>query len=158
MVAEPIVGVVIRIAVEFVRRAVEVFATAFGVDQDHDARTAAVLGVEVAGEGLEFAHSVQAQRRVLAVVRAYVGVDDAVEEEVVCRAAHAVDVKVIGLVEDKTELRVVVGDDAWQRGQQRLKIPSVQWLFRNLPLVDDGRIARSRGINQRGLRCDGHRL
>ena len=116
MVAEPIVGVVIRIAVELIGRAVEVFATALGVDQNHDARTTPVLGVEVAGEGLEFPDGVEAQRGIFAVVRAYVGVDDAVEKEIVCRTAHPIDVEVIGLVEDQPELRIVVGDNcraAW---------------------------------------------
>jgi hypothetical protein len=61
MIAEPIVRVVIGIAIELIRRAVEVLATALGIDKDHYTRAAAVLGIEVTGERLEFAHGIQAQ-------------------------------------------------------------------------------------------------
>ena len=158
VVAEPVVGVEIRIAVELIGRAVEVIATALGIDQNHDARTAAILGVEVSGEGLEFADCVETQRGIFTIVRAYVGVDDAVEEEVVRGAAHSVDIEIIGLVEDQAELRIVVGDNAGQGGQQRFKIAAIQRLLGDLTLVNHGCVAGSRSVNQRGLGGDGHGL
>ena len=89
----------------------EVFATALGIDENHDARTTAVLGIEVSGERLEFTNSVKAQRGVFAVVRSYVRIDDSIEKEIVCRPAHSIDIKIIGLVEDETELRMPLVDD-----------------------------------------------
>ncbi len=89
MIAKPVVRIVIGVAIELVAGAMEVLAAALGIDQNHHARTAAVLSVEVAGKRLEFTHGVKAQVGVFAVVRAYVGVDDAIKEEVVGRAAHA---------------------------------------------------------------------
>ena len=158
MVAEPVVRVVIRVAVELVRRAMEVLAAALGVDQNHHARATAVLGVEVAGKRLEFADGVETQRRIFAVVRAYVGVDDAVQEEVIRRAAHSVDIEVVGLVEHQAKLRIVVRDYAGQGGQQRFEVSAIQRLLRHLPLVNDSGVARSRGVNQGCLSGDGHGL
>ena len=59
MVAEPVVGVVIRVAVELLGGAMEVLAAALGVDQNHDARAAAVLRIEISGQGFEFADCVE---------------------------------------------------------------------------------------------------
>src|SRR5579871_4947049 len=92
MVTKPVVGVVVGVPVELVSGAVEVFAAALGVDQDHDARATAILGIEVSGQGLEFADSVETECGVFAIVRAHVGVDNAVEKEVVRCAAHSIDV------------------------------------------------------------------
>ena len=148
MVAEPVIRVVGGVAVELICGSMEALATALGVDQNHDAGAATVFRVEVAGQGLEFTDCIEAQSGVFAVVRAYVGVDDAVEEEVVGRAAHAVHIEVVGLVEDQAELRIVVGNHAGQRGEQGFEVTAVQRLLRNLALVDNCRIARCDRVDQ----------
>ena len=140
MVAEPVVGVVVRVAVELICGSVKVLAAALGVDQNHDPRAASILRVEVAGERLEFADGVNAQVRIFAVVCAYVGVDHAVEKEIVGRAAHSVDVEVVSLVEDQAELRIVVRDHAGQGRHQRFEVAAIQRLLSYLPLVDDGEL------------------
>ena len=141
MVAEPVVGVVVGIAVELVGCSVEVVAATLGVDENHNARATTVFGIEVPGEGFEFAHSVQTQRGVFAVVRANVCVDDAIEEEIVRRTAHSVDVEIIGLVEHQPELRIVVRNHSRQRCEQRFKISPIQRLLGYLPLVDHRGVA-----------------
>ncbi len=93
MVAEPVVGVVVRVAVELVRRPMEMLAAALGVNQNHNTRAASIFRIEVPGERLKFAHGVNAQVCIFAVVGAHVGVDHAIEKEVVCCAAHAVDIE-----------------------------------------------------------------
>jgi len=55
---------------EFIRRAMEGAAAALGVDRNHDARIAAVLGIEGARLQLELTDSAQANLRVLPVVGA----------------------------------------------------------------------------------------
>ena len=112
MITEPVVGIEIRITVELVARAVETLTATLGVDQNHDARAAAVLGIKVSGEGFKFAHGVDAEVGIFTVVGAHIGVDDAVEEEVIRSTAHSVHKEIVGLVEDQAELGGVVGDDA----------------------------------------------
>ncbi len=137
MVTEPVVGVVVGVAVELVRRAVEMLAAALGVDQNHHPWAAPVFRIEIPGKCLEFAHRVDAQVSILTVVGANVGVDDSVEKKVIVGAAHAVDVEVVGLVKHQAELRVVVSDHAGQCGHQRLEVAPVQRLLDDLALVDD---------------------
>src|ERR1039458_4916160 len=100
MVAEPIVGVEVRVAIKFVRRAMDPIAATLGIDENHDARAAAIFCIEIAGESLEFAYRVKAQGSVFAVVCTHVRIDYAVEKEVVRSPAHSVDVEVVGLVKD----------------------------------------------------------
>src|ERR1035441_9808881 len=110
MVAEPIVGVEVRVAIKFVRRAMEPIAATLGIDENHNARTAAIFCIEIAGESLELAYRVKAQGSVFAVVCSYVRIDYSIEKEVVSSPAHSVDVEVVGLIKNQAELRVIVRD------------------------------------------------
>ena len=119
----------------------EVLATALGVDEDHDARTAAILCIEVTGEGLELAHGIDAQVGVFAVVRSHIGIDHAVEEEIVGGPAHSVYVKIVCSVKNQPELRVIVREHAGERGHQRFEVSTVQRLLGHLALINDGCVA-----------------
>ena len=137
---------------EFIRRAVEGASAALGVDRDHDAGVAAVFGVEGAGLQLELAHRVQADLGVLPVVRAHVGIDGSIQEDVVAAAALSVHVEGIRVVEGQAEIAGVVRDHARQGSQQRLKIAAVQRDFRHFLRTDDERLLRRGSLHQRHLR------
>lgn len=93
VVGEPVIGVEGRVAIELPQRAVELLPARLGVDQDHDAWAGAILRVKVAGQRLEGAHGINAQVGIFAVIRAHVGVDHAIQKEVIGGAAHAVHEK-----------------------------------------------------------------
>jgi hypothetical protein len=84
---------------ELVQSAVKVLPAGLGIDRDQHAGVSAVLGVERAGLHLELAHRVEDDLRVLAVVGAHVGVDRAVQVDVVHAAPESVHVEGIGVVE-----------------------------------------------------------
>lgn len=65
----------------------ELLAAGLGVDGDEDARVAAIFGVEGGGLHLELADGIEGDLGVLAVVGADVGVDAAIEIDVVHAAA-----------------------------------------------------------------------
>src|ERR1035437_954579 len=133
MVAEPIVGIESRVAIEFVQRTMELVAAALGINENHNARAATIFRIEIACESLEFAHGVKAQGGVFTVVCTYIGVDYAIEEEVVSGPAHSVHVEVVGLVKDEAKLGVIVRDHSGRRCQQRFEVASIQRLLDNLP-------------------------
>ena len=152
-------GIESVVAQELISGAVERAAAALGVDGDHDARVAAVFGVEGAGLQLEFADRVQADLRVLAVIRAHVGVDGAVQKHVVAAAALAVDVERVRVVERQPEIAGVVRDDARKRAHQRLEVAPVEREFRSLPcelMTND--FCDGGGFDQRDLRFDRDRF
>src|ERR1035441_2890061 len=82
VIGEPVVSVVIRIAIELIRRAMERVAAALGIYKNHYSRAAAIFRVVIACESLEFAHGIDAQFRVFSVIGPDVCVDYAVEKEV----------------------------------------------------------------------------
>ena len=136
---EGLAGVECVVSEKLVGRAMELAAAALGVNGNHDTGVAAVLGAESAGLQFELAHRVEADLRVLAVVGADVGVDGAVEKDVVAAASLTVHVERIRIVEGQAEVARVVGYHARQRAHQRLKVAPIQRYLGDLLGADDER-------------------
>src|SRR5689334_11444658 len=117
---------------------------------DQNARVSTVLGVEYTGLHLEFTDRIHAELRVLSVVRAYVGVNAAVEIDIVHTAAQTVNIERIGVVEGQPEVGRIVGNDARQGAEQGLPVAPVQAGFGYLLAGDDERFIRGRGLDLGG--------
>ena len=103
----------------------EILGTALGIGCNQDTRDASVFGIEGAGLHLKFAHRIETQLRILAIVRADVSVDAAIEKDVILTAAEPIDVERVGVVKGKPEVGRVVRCYARRCAEERLKVAAI---------------------------------
>src|SRR5262249_9034115 len=142
--------------VELVQRSVKLFGAGFGVDGKQDSGIAPVLGGEVVALNLELADRVHAELGVLAVIGTDVGIDRAVQEEVVTAAAHSVYVERVRVVKGEAEIVGIVRNDAGEGAHQRLKVAAIKAGLGHQFRVDDVGMVGGGNFNQGSLRFYGH--
>ena len=124
-------------AIEFVKCAVILLPATLCVDGDHYAGVAAVFSIVVSRLHFELAYRIQAQLRVLAIIRTDIGVDGAIQKHVIRAAAHTVHVHLVGIVKLQLEIRTIVGDDSRKSFHQRLEVATIHLRFQDLFRIDD---------------------
>ena len=133
----------------------ELLGAGLGVDGEQHAGVASVFGGEVVALDFEFADGVHGELSELAVIRADVGIDGAVEEKVVVASAQSVDVERVGVVESQAEVAVVIGDHAGQGADQGLEVATVQAGLGDELGVDNVGVVGGGGFDERSDGLDG---
>ncbi len=157
-------GVQIGVAQEFVSRAVKLVGPGAQRGIDHAAAHAAILGAEVAGDDFELGEGVGRRLHDLTGVVLVAGsvrvVVQAIEQEVVIGAAHAVDVEraFAGSCAGRKAERLGRDVDVGREQREVRVIAAIQRQFDNLLRGDNLIVLARIGFENRGHVGDGHGL
>ena len=121
------------------------------IHRNHNAGVTSILGVEGGGLHLKLADRVQGDLRILAVIGTNVGIDRPVQKDIVIRAAQAVHVEGVGVVEGEAEIRTVVRNYTRQGAHQGLEVAPVQRQVRDLLVGQREALVGRRGFDERHL-------
>src|SRR5262245_12757093 len=92
------------IAKEFIGSSVEIFSAALGRCRDQDAGITTMLGAEVAVLNFELADCIQAHLCKLPVIRPHIGIDCAIEVDIVGSISQPIDIKPLSRIEGEVEI------------------------------------------------------